>query len=126
MASKAYTQAVLASFEGTSETWIELPEDQWQKSWKGRFKRPVVRLLRNLYGHPLAGLYWERHCHDAITKCGFERVHGWECLYKHYAKQLFLSVYVDDFKMAGKTANLSGMWETLKKYSQLDLSLIHI
>ena len=59
----------------------------------------VVELVVNLYGHAKAGLYWEEHCHGAIKRCGFEKVDDWECLFKHYEKQLFLSVYVDDFKM---------------------------
>ena len=29
-------------------------------------KKPIVRLNRNLYGHPLAGLYWEIHCHQKV------------------------------------------------------------
>ena len=32
-AQKAYTQAILADFEGDSETWLEIPRDQWPKSW---------------------------------------------------------------------------------------------
>ena len=51
---------------------------------------------------------------------GFVKVQGHECLYVHREKQLFLSVYVDDFKMAGKTSNLSTMWETLGKKIFLD------
>ena len=137
-ATKAYTQAHLKDFEGDSETWVEIPEDQWPKEWRGKFRRPVIRLLRNLYGHPLAGLYWEWHCHRCITKCGFERVHGWECLYKHVSKGLFLSVYVDDFKSAGKKERVPKRWSKLGKLLDLDprtaldgntyigLSLIHI
>ena len=33
---------------------------------------PVVPLERNLYGHPLAGLLWERHFEKILLK------HGWE------------------------------------------------
>ena len=61
-AQKAYTQAKMASFEGNTETWIDLPVDQWPDEWKKKgYRRPIVRLIRNLYGHPLAGLYWEKH-----------------------------------------------------------------
>ena len=28
-AFKAYTQVLLADFEGETETWVELPEDRW-------------------------------------------------------------------------------------------------
>ena len=81
-ACKAYTQALLKDFEGNTETWIELPSEMWKPSWKG-IHRPHVRLKRNLYGHPLAGLYWEQHCHRAILACGFKPIQGWECMYKH-------------------------------------------
>ena len=55
-AQKAYTQASLGDFEGNTETWIDLPSDQWPSAWKGKFNRPIVRRLRNLYGHPLSGV----------------------------------------------------------------------
>ena len=48
-------------------------------------------------------------------KCGFEKVKSWECLYFHRSKQLFLSAYVDDYKMAGKKENIAPMWTTLRK-----------
>ena len=68
----------------------------------------------NLYGHPLAGLYWEKHCQNAIENAGFERIHGWECLYVHRTWQFFLSVYVDDFKCSGKKASVSKAWALIR------------
>ena len=79
-ACKAYTQALLKDFEGNTETWIELPVELWPSWWKDKLSRPCVRLLRNLYGHPLAGLFWEKYCHKAIISCGFKPVQGWECM----------------------------------------------
>ena len=102
------------------DTYVSLPRDKWKPEWHGKYTRPVVRLRLNLYGHPLAGLFWERFCTKAILDCGFERVKSWECLFKHTEKQLFLSVYVDDFKMAGKAENLPKMWEQLGKKLILD------
>ena len=83
-AFKAYTQCLLADFEGDTQTWVELPQERWPNSWfhdgakrqSPRFVRPVVRLLRNLYGHPLAGLWWEKHCERAILSVGFTKVQG--------------------------------------------------
>ena len=94
-ATGAYTQAFLG--KDCPPTYIALPKDWWPSSWHGKFKTPVVRLDRALYGHPLAGLYWEKHCQSALYKAGLKPVKSWECLYVHYEKQLFLSVYVDDF-----------------------------
>ena len=67
---------------------------------------PVVPLERNLYGHPFAGLVWEK-------------VPNWECLFVNREKGLSLSVYVDDIKLAGKKQNLDRMWKVLNK--QVDL-----
>ena len=41
------------------DIWIPLPRHKWPKSWSS-MEDPVVPLERNLYGHPLAGLLWER------------------------------------------------------------------
>ena len=119
-AISAYTQAPL----GGPETWITIPYEYWPASWRNKgYVRPMVRLLANLYGHPLAGLYWERHCHKALTKIGFQLVQGWECLYVHDEAKLFLSVYVDDFKMAGIKRNLAPMWARLRDELDLDPSV---
>ena len=42
-----------------------------------------------------------------------------ECLFVHREKGLFLSVYVDDIKLAGKKQNLDPMWKLLNKESDL-------
>ena len=118
-AVKAYTQVRLDSLEKLlgenvqADTWITLPRERRPKSWDN-IENPVCPLLRNLYGHPLAGLIWEKHCQKAILQAGFERIPGWECLFVHRVKHLFLSVYVDDFRMAGKKENLSSMWKILR------------
>ena len=82
--------------------------------------QPVVELKRNLYGHPLAGLLWDKASERWITKQGFKKVQGWECLYYHLQEQLFLGVYVDDFHMAGNQKNMSNIWERLRTDMQLD------
>ena len=63
---------------------------------------PVVPLERNLYGHPLAGLLWEWQFEKGLLKYGWEKVPNRECLFVNREKGLFLSVYVDDIKLAGK------------------------
>ena len=45
----------------------------------------MIPLERNLYGHPSAGLHWEK-----VPSCEF--------VYYHRRAQLFFSVYVDDEK----------------------------
>ena len=76
---------------------------------------PVVPLERNLYGHPLAGLLWERQFEKILLKHGWEKIPNWECLFVHRENGFFLSVYVDDIKLAGKKQNLDPMWKLLNK-----------
>ena len=79
----------------------------------------MVRLC-NLYGHPLAGLSWQQHSQQALFSLGWELVKGWESLYKHTTSQLFLSVYVDDFKMAGRKSSIKPMWEKIRSVLDID------
>ena len=76
---------------------------------------PVVPLERNLYGHPLAGLLWERQFEKILLKHVLEKIPNWECLFVHREKGLFLSVYVDDIKLAGKKQNIEPMFKVLNK-----------
>ena len=97
------------------DIWIRLPRHKWPKSWSS-MEGPVVPLERNLYGHPLAGLLWEKQFEKILLKCGWEKVSNWECLYGHREKKrLFLSVYVDDIKLARKKQNIDQMWKVLNK-----------
>ena len=50
---------------------------------------PVVPLERNLYGHLVAGLLWERQFEKIQLKYGWEKVSIWECLFVHRQKRLF-------------------------------------
>ena len=74
------------------DIWIRLPKHKWPQSWSS-MEDPVVPLERNLYGHPLTGTFWGK-------TVGWEKVPNWECLFVHLKQKLFLSVYVDDIKMA--------------------------
>ena len=44
---------------------------------------------------------------------------NWECLFEHREEGLFLSVYVDDVKLAGKKPNIVPMWKVLNKEDDL-------
>ena len=108
-ATSAYTQSTL----GGPATWIRLPRDRQPTSWR-KFRDPLCRLRLSLYGHPLAGLYWQQHCRKNILKCGFKPVKGWECLFQHPDQQFFLSIYVDDFLLSGSKEEMAKTWERLR------------
>ena len=96
------------------DIWIRLLRHKWPKSWSS-IENPVVPLERNLYGHPLAGLLCERQFEKILLKYGWEKVSNWECLFAHREKGSFLSVHVDDIKLAGKKQNIDPMWKVLDK-----------
>ena len=59
--------------------------------------------------------YGNEHRRKSYFSEGWERVKGWGCLYKHKKSKLFLSVYVDDFKMVGKTESFAPYVEKARK-----------
>ena len=96
------------------DIWIRLPRHKWPKS-REYIEDTVVLLERNLYGHSLAGLLWERQFEKILLQHGWEKVSSWECLFVQREKGLFSSVYVDDIKLAGKEQNIDPMWKVLNK-----------
>ena len=88
-------------------------------SWSN-IEDPVVLLERNLYGHPLAGLLWKRHFEEDLLELGWEKVPNLECLFVRRKQGLFLLVYVDDIKVAGKKQNMAHMWKKLMTNVDLD------
>ena len=115
-APQAYTQCKLgAETQGHAETCVTLPEHARPDDWK-KFRDPVCPLRLSLYGHPLSGVFWERHCHARLKEAGFVQVQGWECLFVHYELRMVLSVYVDDFKMAGPKENLAKAWDLIRSH----------
>ena len=96
------------------DIWIRLPRHKWPKSWSS-IEDPVVPLERNLSGHPWQDCYGKGNFEKILLKYGWEKVSNWECLFVHRENGLFLSVYVDDIKLAGKRQNLDPMWKVLNK-----------
>ena len=99
--------------------WIHLPKYKWPKSWSS-MEDPVVPLQRNLCGHPLAGLLWERQFEKVLLKYGWEKVPNWKCLFVDSEKGLSLSVCVDDIKPAGKKQNINPTWKIPMKDVDLE------
>ena len=75
----------------------------------------MVPLERNLCGHLLAKLLWERQVEQALLELGWEKIPNWECMFVHCKQGLFLSVNVDDIMMAAQKQNLAPMWKKLMK-----------
>ena len=103
-AVKAYLQALLKSLHAT---WVRLPREVWPASWFGPdgkplYHRPVVLLLKSLYGHPEAGSHWQEHLEEQLLKMDGKKVPEFPSTFTfpNYGG-LALVVYVDDFVLSG-------------------------
>ena len=78
-------------------------------------KTQLFLLKRNLYGHPLAGLLWERQFEKSYCSTVGRRFQIGNAYSYTVKKGYSLSVYVDDIKLAGKKHNIDPMWKVLNK-----------
>ena len=77
---------------------------------------PVRRLKKALYGHPDNWTYWEEKCDAHVQSVGFTPIGPeWPSCYYHPKLSLMLSVYVDDFKMAGSKTKIPLGWKLLRQ-----------
>ena len=82
------------------DIWIRLPRRKWRGSVRSS----------------LAGLLRERQFEKILSKYCWEKVSKLRMSFSYTVKKgLFLSVYVDDIKLAGKKQNLDPMWKVLNK-----------
>jgi hypothetical protein len=117
--------------------WVELPPEAHPGSIWGpdnmspedlaklialwsQFICPVVIMTAALYGHPDSVSFWQDHCNERVGKVNF---HGfgseWPSVFYHAELRLLLTVYVDDFKLAGPEENLEKGWALLRQ--QIDI-----
>ena len=110
-AVQAYIQARLKG----AACWVCLPEEARPAHWKGKYRKPVVRLIRALYGHPDSGTMWEKHCDEAVRAAGFDPIGSeWPSVYFNRKTRHLLVIYVDDFKLAGPKDSMKAAWASLR------------
>ena len=68
-----------------TETWISLPPHKRTNFWD-KSHDPACPLLLNLYGHPLAGLLWEKYQEATLFRLELDKIKSWECLYVNRPK----------------------------------------
>ena len=81
--------------------------------WRQRFARPVVLLLRALYGHPEAGGLWEQHLEVVLRSMGGEEVQEYPGNFWFPAQCLLLSTYVDDLTLSSPQEEHQAFWAQL-------------
>ena len=96
-----------------------IPRHKWPKSW-ANIEDPVVPLERKLYGHPLAGLLWERQFEELYWNSDRRKYRiGNVCAF--IGNKVYFCQYVwMDIKMPGKKQNMAPMWKKLMKNVDLD------
>ena len=116
----------------TQETWKMLTND-WKfpnrnvqtfgfvyHDTNGKNHGPVWKTQLFLLSGICMVILW----HDCCGKGNLRKLHwntvgkkvpNWECFFVHREKRLFLSVYVDDIKLAGKKQHIDPMWKVLNK-----------
>ena len=104
---------------GVSKRGLVYPRFVRPSTWDD-YTDPVCILKLTLYGHPDAGGYWERHCHEHLTSVGFVSAPDWRSTYWHLGLQLLLMVYVDGFKVAGPSANFTKAWGLIRQKMETD------
>ena len=81
---------------------------------------PVWKIQSFFLSETCTVILWQDCCgkgnfEKVLLENGWGKVPNWECLFVDRENGLFLSVHVDDVKMAGKKLNLDPMWTTLMK-----------
>ena len=74
------------------------------------FEDLVVLLERNPYGHPLAGLLWERQFKKALHGTWLGKSTKFGMLIRSTENKKCFSVCVDDITMTGKKQSLAPLW----------------
>ena len=113
----AYTEACLKG----KKTWVRIPRDQWPPEWLDSSGNPevkdqVVVLVLAL----CAGTFWEQHCEAMLKQVGYVKVKGWAGVFRHEELDLFLVVYVGDFKMSGPAKNIAAGWALISKVIKME------
>ena len=116
------------SFIEIDETMLHiLPEearDVW-KQLKAEGARPLVRLLKSLYGHSLSGFLWELWFRELLVdQFGFENDPLYPCLFTK--GDLCLLLYVDDFLVAGPAKAVRAFEARLKELVRLKDNELHV
>ena len=118
---KAYIQAELAG----EDTFVRLPKDWWPAEWfhsdgTPRFKQPYVRLVKALYGHPIAGECWHEKFAGALRDLGFQEVEAWPSVFVNDETGLAVIIYVDDMLALGPRSKLQPFFKELAKHINFD------
>ena len=102
-----------------------VPYELWLESWKTQYAQEtklVVRLLRSLYSHPLAGKWWQSYLSERLTGLGGveSELYPSNWFFRRSGCTLLLNIYVDDLTLCGNSKLHSDFWQELRELVRLD------
>ena len=112
------------------QTWLILPFELWLlDEWKAKYhsnEKICVELRRSLYGHPMAGKWWQDHLHQRLLAIGAQEIPMFpsNCLFiceldgNQYT--LLLNVYVDDLSLCGHRSCHKPFWAKLRETVKIE------
>jgi len=106
-----YLQAPL---KGTAK-WGRLPKRLWPQHWHGKYKDPVIRIDKAIYGLERSQHDSGSYLHTRLLQDGWMALadyESWGCVYRR--GEVVLVVYVDDFLGIGPKSALPACWESVK------------
>ena len=113
---RAYTQSLLKTLV---ETWVELPSELTPPEFS-KLKRPCVKLVKSLYGHPESGYHW----HNRFTQVmeAMEGVHmsNFQSSFWFPKSRMLLTLYVDDMVLSGPSGRHDSFWAELRKHLEIE------
>jgi hypothetical protein len=83
------------------------------REMRKNMRRPVHRMNRAMYGHPLSGHIFTKKFMECITNAGFEPSDADAALFSHPRYDCKIVVYVDDVAAVGKDTSL--LWKHIRK-----------
>ena len=113
---KAYTQSYLQT---QVPTWVELPSELTPPEF-AHIKRPCVKLIRALYGHPEAGWHWDKRFREVMELMGGTHLSNFQSSYWFSDTKMLLTLYVDDMVLSGPSENHSAFWKQLSKHLEFE------
>ena len=113
---KAYTQSYLQT---QVPTWVELPSELTPPEF-AHIKRPCVKLIRALYGHPEAGWHWDKRFREVMELMGGTHLSNFQSSYWFSDTKMLLTLYVDEMVLSGPSENHSAFWKQLSKHLEFE------
>ena len=115
---KAYIQADMKGVP----TYVRLPKAWWPKGWETKYRDPLCKLIKAIYGHPDSGNHWAEKIGAELSSLGGKEISGWSAVYVFNPAETHVAVfviYVDDLVIYG-TNRVNKIVKKLRKTIKME------